>query len=420
MNRIAGIAVVAAALVAVSVGLAYFSPVRQASPGPSPPDGSNAGGDYLPARFEEAINLTNNTQDSVYGQVVASNETVYVVWQDSVAAPGSQGGKYSSRNYDIFMSKSEDSGKTFSPPVNLSNNPGFSEHPQASASKHGVYVVWADDSSGNREVMFSRISASGPDLDVMNLSNNVLDSFNQEIAIHEDYVYVVWLETGADGNRVVLRASSDGGETFGEQVIISENAGSATLPKVAADGRSVHVAWSVTEDRGSDGLYHSASDDAGSRFSVEKKIGELNEFGEPQVVARNNRVYVISGGYEDIEVDGLLLAKSFDGGATFTAELIDGNGSFVNPLNVEAAVGRDDSLLYVAGQVFVSGDEEIILMPLRVETNGTKVLGLADLSSNDRTSECPSIAVSGSGIFVVWEDLSPGNHEILYARGQEV
>jgi hypothetical protein len=318
------------------------------------------------------------------------------------------------------MTKSEDAGRTFGPPVNLSNNPGFSEHPQASAFEDGVYVVWADDSSGNREVMFSRISTEGTSLDVVNLSSNTLDSFNQEIAMHEDYVYVVWLERGADGNRVVLRASSNAGETFEEPVIISGNAGSATLPKVAADGRSVHVVWSVTEGRDSDGLHHSTSGDYGSRFSDGKKIGDLNEFGEPQVVARNNRVYVISGGYEDIEVDGLLLAKSFDGGATFTAELIDGNGSFVNPLNVEAALGQDDSLLYVAGQVFVSGDEEILLMPLRVETNGTSVLGLADLSSNERTSECPSITFSGGGIFVVWEDLSPGNHEILYARGQQV
>ena len=33
--------------------------------------------------FREIINLTNNEKDSVYGQVSASNDNVYVVWQES-------------------------------------------------------------------------------------------------------------------------------------------------------------------------------------------------------------------------------------------------------------------------------------------------------------------------------------------------
>jgi hypothetical protein len=43
-------------------------------------------------------------------------------------------------------------------------------------------------------------------------------------------------------------------------------------------------------------------------------------------------------------------------------------------------------------------------------------MGLANLSENPKISECPSIAISGDKIFVVWEDLSPGNHEILYSK----
>ena len=105
--------------------------------------------------------------------------------------------------------------------------------------------------------------------------------------------------------------------------------------------------------------------------------------------------------------------------------MIDVNGTFVNPLNVEAATANDDSmLLYVAGQVFVSGDEEILLLPLQVQSNMTITtatpLGLVNLSNNERISECPSIAISGNNIFVVWEDLSPGNHEILYASGEKI
>src|SRR5215207_2287805 len=85
-------------------------------------------------RFGNITNLTDNPNDSAYGQVAASGNNVYVVWQDSVSSDN--------RNYDIFIKKSVDNGNTFGPPVNLSNNSGFSEHPQIAAYKENVYVVW--------------------------------------------------------------------------------------------------------------------------------------------------------------------------------------------------------------------------------------------------------------------------------------
>jgi hypothetical protein len=73
-------------------------------------------------------------------------------------------------------------------------------------------------------------------------------------------------------------------------------------------------------------------------------------------------------------------------------------------------------MLYVAGQVYATSNEEILLLPLDVQTDDLKPMGLANLSENPKISECPSIAISGDKIFVVWEDLSPGNHEILYSK----
>lgn len=130
----------------------------------------------LPVVFENATNLTNNPMDSVYGQVAAWKNNVYMLWQDSMP-PG-----YT--NYDIFIKSSSDNGTTFGSPVNLSNNSGFSEHPQIAAYDNNVYAIWADDASGNREVLFTRSEDNGISFDkIKNLSNNTSDSFNQEIAI---------------------------------------------------------------------------------------------------------------------------------------------------------------------------------------------------------------------------------------------
>lgn len=99
--------------------------------------------------FDNVTNLTNNQHDSVYGQVdTPSEDDIYIVWQDSV--PSSAGSSY--RNYDIFSTKSSDAGTSFGREINLSNNNGFSEHPQLATSGNNVYVVWADNSfSANRE-----------------------------------------------------------------------------------------------------------------------------------------------------------------------------------------------------------------------------------------------------------------------------
>jgi hypothetical protein len=102
----------------------------------------------VPVVFENATNLTNNPMDSVYGQVAAWNNNVYMLWQDSMP-PGHT-------NYDIFIKSSNDNGTTFGSPVNLSNNSGFSEHPQIATYGNSVYAIWADDTSGNREVLFTR------------------------------------------------------------------------------------------------------------------------------------------------------------------------------------------------------------------------------------------------------------------------
>jgi hypothetical protein len=366
----------------------------------------------LPVVFENATNLTNNPMDSVYGQVAAWNSNVYLLWQDSIPSDHT--------NYDIFIKNSNDNGTTFGSSVNLSNNSGFSEHPQIAAYDNNVYAIWADDTSGNREVLFTRSVDNGTSFDkIKNLSNNTSDSFNQEIAVFGDTVYVVWLDQSDedDETNILLKASGDGGETFGRTVNISSNANQETFPKIAAFEGSVYIAWNTADntldERDNEGLFFVRSQDGGNTFDNIIKLNHENDFGELQIAAFDETVYVASGGLPSIDVNGVLLTKSNDGGRSFSEPVtIDENGRFVNSLNVEVSA-YDEQFSYVAAQVSVSGNEEILLLEM-TGNNSTKVL---NLSNNPKISECPSIAIEGDNIYVVWEDMTPGNHEILYAKG---
>lgn len=365
----------------------------------------------VPVVFENATNLTNNPMDSVYGQVAAWNNNVYMLWQDSMP-PG-----YT--NYDIFIKSSNDKGTTFGSPVNLSNNSGFSEHPQIAAYDNNVYAIWADDTSGNREVFFTRSEDNSTSFDkIKNLSNNTSDSFNQEIAVFGDNVYVVWLDQDeADNTNILLKASFDGGATFGRTVHISSNANQETFPKIAAYKDSVYVAWNMAGDnvdeRDNEGLFFVRSLDGGNTFDNVMKLNHENDFGELQVAAFDETVYVVSGGIHSVDVKGVFFTKSIDGGRSFSEPVtIDENATFVNPLNVEVGA-YDEQFSYVAAQVTVLGNEEILLL----EMTGNDSTRVINLSNNPKISECPSIAMAGDNIYVVWEDMTPGNHEILYAKG---
>jgi hypothetical protein len=216
-------------------------------------------------------------------------------------------------------------GLLFGSPVNLSDNSGFSEHPQIAAYDNNIYAIWADDTSGNKEVLFTRSEDNGTGFDkIKNISNNTSDSFNQEIAVFGDNVYVVWLDQCEEGDttNILLKASGDGGATFGSTINLSSNANQETFPKVAAYEDSVYVAWNIADnnrdERDNGGLFFVRSLDGGNTFDNIIKLNHENNFGELQVAAFDQTVYVVSGGLHSVDVNSLFFTKSIDGGRSFS------------------------------------------------------------------------------------------------------
>jgi hypothetical protein len=153
--------------------------------------------------------------------------------------------------------------------------------------------------------------------------------------------------------------------------------------------------------------------DGGNTFDNIIKLNHEDHFGELHIAAFDETVYLVSGGLPSVDVNGVLFTKSTDGGRSFSEPVtVDENGRFVDPLNVEVGA-YDERFSYVAAQVSLSGNEEILLLEM-TGNNSTKVL---NLSNSPKISECPSIAMEGDNIYAVWEDMTPGNHEILYAKG---
>jgi hypothetical protein len=233
------------------------------------------------------------------------------------------------------------------------------------------------------------------------------------MAAYGESVYVVWQERRESTDAVVFRASGDGGRTFGEPVTIAESADVEAYPKVAASEDAVHIVWASPSQPA---LHYVKSDDAGATFSQARELNAGQPVGEAQVAAYSDSVYVVLGGLASRPVDRAMYVASADGGATFGEPTGIGD-SLAHPMKIELAImpAQQGHFVHVAVQVeWPPGNEEIMVVSSAGGAFGQPV----NLSNNDGISECPSIAVSGSSIFVVWEDRTVGNNEIFFAKGR--
>lgn len=405
-------------------------------------------------QFVDPINLSNNIKDSVYAQVASYKNNVYVVWEENDPDSQKENSKslYNNKtNYDILIRKSSDGGLTFGKEVNLSNNRGFSEHPQIAVSKDIVNVAWIDNSmTTNKDVLYRKSTDSGKTFgDILNLSNNSgADSDNLEIATAGNNVYAVWQDTAPqitdsqdvtnrdsntlnigvtltkDNGRILLRASTDGGNSFKEPQILNNNS-LKSYPKIAAFENDTYVAWNVgiisdnhngnRIDNLEQGIFLTKSTDSGSSFSDPLKLNRnVNSIGESQIASFRDNVYVVWGGNPDDKVEGdLFFTRSTDDAASFSDPVTLKEG---NTLNVEVATDRYNNV-YVAWQSQISNDNDEILIIKSSDGGYTFHEEYQNLSENDGISECTSISVSQDNtVYLAWEDSTFGNHEILFTR----
>jgi len=354
----------------------------------------------------EINNLTQNEDDSVYPQISSSSENIYIVWQESV-------GSYGTSNYDIFFKKSNDSGDTFGSPINLSNNTGFSEHPQIASVGNIIYIVWVDDSSGEREIMFCKSSDSGKTFSNSTMvSQNSMGPYHVELAAEGQSVYIVWNSFDKEmRNIILLSKSDDAGKTFAElrEIGISDM---ETFPKIAADADEYFVTWDKEKDKDTEILFIKGHINYNKIHNV-TNLSKLNDDGidggETQVAANADHVLVSWTSNMPVDKKHVYVRSSINNGNDF------GNSvrlSSINSSNVENIIIDGNS--YIVWQDNIYGNQDIFFT--KSNMNGTSIDKPINVSNNTGISECPSITVSRNGIHMVWEDDTTGNHEVLYKR----
>jgi PKD domain-containing protein/K319-like protein len=152
-------------------------------------------------------------------------------------------------NFDIFFTRSTNGGLNFSAPANISKSLGFSSNALLATDSAGnISVIWTDNTppASATDIFYTRSSDGGASFSSpINISNNPGFSSDPWLAVDSlGNVSVVWDDTTPGNEEILFSRSADSGATFSAVQNLSQNSGASSVPTIAADKNgSLNVAW---------------------------------------------------------------------------------------------------------------------------------------------------------------------------------
>ena len=350
--------------------------------------------------FSPPQNVSSNPGASGLSQIaVDSTGSINIVWLDNT--PG---------YYAVFFSRSTDGGATFSTPQNLSNDPAGSSAPQIAVDSSGnINVVWQDNPPGNYQIFFTRSSDGGATFSApMNISNDPRGAGSPYMAVDSGgNINVAWVSSPTVVPYIIsFSRSSDGGATFSTPIAVSSRP--SYRPQVAVDSAgNINVAWTEGFNGPFDVVF-SRSSDGGATFTAPKVISYLSEvdLGFRMALDSKGNLYAV---WDTQPYGNIYLSHSSDGGATFSYTAITNNTSGTGPQGQQIAIDSSDNI-NVVWNIFFS----------RSSDGGATFSTPQNLSNDLGNSYASQIATDSSGnINVVWQDNTPGNYDIFFTRSSD-
>jgi hypothetical protein len=424
--------------------------------------------------FGSTKNISNNDGDSTNPQVQVSSSNVYAVWEDETKGDGDTFFRRSSdagnnfhsiidlsnsvageatdqkiakignnvyvvwrENGDVFFKRSTDNGAHFASTINLSNDEDNSRTPQIAAVGNNVYVAWVEfvsQQDGN-QVFFKRSTNEGASFgDVKNLgaprTDETIFPGSFRIAATGNNVYVAWIggagdhgECLDDGDLQFVRSTNSGSSFGSVNSIIDNDICNPRGLDLEATGSNVYLAWSdrpfetacAINLRCNDILFLRSTDN-GANFGSIKNLSNNNnnDNGDsinPQMDLHGSNVYIVWQDNTPGNFD-IFFRVSTNNGSTFASakNLSNNAGNSIN-----AQISSVSDAVRIVWQDNTLGDSDIFFKASGNE--GGTFGSTKNLSNNDGDSSVPQIISSGSNIYVVWQDDTPGNFDIFFKKG---
>jgi hypothetical protein len=267
----------------------------------------------------------------------------------------------------VFVRHSADNGVNWKPKVNLSSNPGPSTGPEIAVFESNVYITWyQEDTGGNvaKGNAFLRISKDsgaswGPKVNVSNDSDTTR-SGDPDIAASGDNIYVVW----SDGGFIEFRASTDNGVTWKSIISISDNkngnqdpSDTGVNPQIVISGSNIHVTW--VGNCCSPDIFYKRSIDGGVTWKPLKNLSNTSGNSQYQIMGiSGSNVYV---SWLESMGDGteVMFRRSIDNGVTWKwSKNLSNDAAICGGWSSQMAVSGSDMYVVFSSKAPFNGDCE--------------------------------------------------------------
>jgi hypothetical protein len=354
---------------------------------------------YLFAQWQPDIRITYDDSVSTtflnYAWSIAAQEdAVHVVWDDNREG-----------FWEIYMSYSLDNGITWEHPSRLSDQGYDSRNPHCAVAESNIYVMWCDERDGNKELYYKRSSDGGiswtPD---MRLTHDPGASVSVSLAARASMIHVAWCDDRNGMNELYYKRSTDEGNSWEQDVRLTDDSLASLFPAIAATNNSVHIVWTIGWE-----IYHIRSTDNGTTWGGVTRLTYAPFVSWFSSVALSDSiVHVVWHDQRDGNMD-IFYKRSFDNGVTWDD---DTNLTF-NPgvSNIPSLAASGDNV-HIAWYDDRDGNYEIYYK--QAVDYGTTWQDDIRLTECTGTSKAPCITLSGPYVHVVWLDERDGNSEIYY------
>ena len=233
-------------------------------------------------------NLSETKENSLNPRITIQENNVYIVWTE-----------ITNESDEIFFAASSDNGNTFSSPLNVSKTVDASRDAGIEVVGNHIYIIWQESTSGGGEIFFSKSENNGLTFsEPIIISNGGLAGLardTQMVALDE-MVYVVWYDITPDGGIFFVK-SNDYGNSFSKPINLSGGFPGYGKTQVAAYGDNLYIIWQ--DDRlGNSEIFLRSSGDKGQSFgsivNLSNDSQESNIFIlGPQIAVNDQNSYVI-------------------------------------------------------------------------------------------------------------------------------
>jgi hypothetical protein len=301
---------------------------------------------------------------------------------------------------------------------NLSNEYGPSNEHDIASTGSNYYLVWNQWG----DIMFRRSQNGGLNWGEKITLYSAFDygANYPVVAAGGNNVYVVYYRNTSGNSQVFMVKSENGGQTFGNEIQVTNAINLAQVPQIVASGDTVVVAY---EDRDQDWnyqIYLTMSTDAGATWSEPVNLSNTQQNARWCNLAMQEQSLVVlwndqtGPSYNDLD---LFFTKSTDLGQSWTTPVnITNNGWYNARLNTRIL---ENSIYVIVSSKINNLQTDIMLY--RSDNFGDTWATPVNLSDNSGDSERPDLWVtpnySGNHrIYAVWTDGTYSGNRRAYIK----